>query len=165
MKTKPKGAKSVKLDPVLYRQTVEKLEQAFSIGCSIIEACYYSGISRQTFYNLFGNDNEKLDRFEALRESPAILARKAWINGFNIDPKLARDYMLRKKSGEFGGRNSKAPNEFDAFRNQDTAEDSKKVTAMLEKLGILFPEEKPQFKKDGQKTLNSGTTNKSTKQA
>lgn len=139
---------------------VQKLKEAFAIGCSVTEACFYAGIVKQTFYNLFKNDNDLLDEFEALRESPNILARKAWIQGFAIDPKLARDYVVRKRSAEFGGRNRKVASEFDPFRNEDNEDDSKEVIATLEKLGILFPEEKPKFKTHAKERPVTKKTNK-----
>lgn len=45
---------------------VNKLEQAFSMGCSDLEACLYAGISKQTLYNYQAKNPEFVDRKEKI---------------------------------------------------------------------------------------------------
>jgi len=48
--------------------SVKKLEEAFAMDCSIEEACFYAGISRQTYYTWIKDNPELLDRFEELKQ-------------------------------------------------------------------------------------------------
>lgn len=86
------------------KTTVKKLEEAFSLGSSIEEACYYAGISKQTYYNWTQQDEELLDRFERLKQHPILLARKTVVQAIQSDPRLAFKYLERKRKDEFGTR-------------------------------------------------------------
>lgn len=46
---------------------VKKLEDAFQHGSTVAEACYYSGISRETFYAHYNSDNEFSDKMDRSR--------------------------------------------------------------------------------------------------
>lgn len=138
MNKKGAGRPALKDDPKALEQVVKKLKDAFSLGATIEEAALYAGISKQSFYNYFREDRELLDEFEALTESPMLLARKAWINGFTAEPKLARDYAVRRKSGEFGGRTRRRTNQFDQFRTTATPKRTAEIENTLRKLGVLL---------------------------
>lgn len=43
--------------------TVKKLEEAFLIGATVEEACFYADISKQTYYNWSKENPELFDRF------------------------------------------------------------------------------------------------------
>lgn len=90
-------ARPTKLD----KTTVKKLEEAFSIGASIEEACLNAGISRQTYYNWEDENKELFDNFDLLRETPILKARKAIFSGLD-DPKFALKFLSRKRKTEFG---------------------------------------------------------------
>lgn len=81
--------------------TVKKLEEAFALGCTDLEACLYADISKQTLYNYQDLNPEFIDRKEKLKENPVLLARQSVINGMQEDSKLAFDYLKNKKSEEF----------------------------------------------------------------
>ena len=66
--------------------TVKKLEEAFSLGCSDVEACFYAGISKQTLYSYQEQNPEFIDRKEALKKNPVLLARQSVIKGMESDP-------------------------------------------------------------------------------
>jgi DNA-binding XRE family transcriptional regulator len=80
---------------------VQKLEEAFSIGASIPEACMYANISKQTYYNWEKENKELFDRFDELKQKPIIKARRAVVNGLD-DPEFALKYLSKKKRDEFG---------------------------------------------------------------
>jgi hypothetical protein len=83
------------------QETVKKLEEAFAIGASDGEACFYADITRQTL-TTYQNDNpEFLDRKNRLKERPVLLARQSVINGLANDPQLALKYLERKMKSEF----------------------------------------------------------------
>lgn len=82
-------------------EVVKKLEEAFSLDCSIWEACFYADISRQTYYNLIKEAPKLLDRFNALRNKPVLIARQEVVKGMKDNPDLALKYLERKRKDEF----------------------------------------------------------------
>jgi len=82
-------------------ETVKKLEQAFALDCSIPEACLYADICKQTYYNLLKDRPDLIDRFEALRNKPVLLARQELIKWLKDNPELALKYLERKRKDEF----------------------------------------------------------------
>lgn len=89
--------------PSITVDVVNKLEQAFSLGCTDSEACLYADISRQTLYNYEAKHPEFIDRKATLKEKPFLLARKTIIEDCKT-PEGARWYMERKKKNEFALR-------------------------------------------------------------
>lgn len=86
-----------------YAMIVRKLEQAFSIGCTVSEACVYADISRNTYYRWIENNETLKDRFEALLEKPSLKARQTVVNGLG-DVDVAKWYLERKVKKEFSTR-------------------------------------------------------------
>lgn len=84
--------------------TVKKLEEAFALGCSDLEACLYANISKQTLYTYQDKHPEFVDRKERLKETPVMLARQEVITGLKGNPELALKYLERKRKAEFGTR-------------------------------------------------------------
>lgn len=86
---------------VMTQEVVDKLEQAFSMGCSDLEACIFADISKHSLYN-YQKENPKFkDRKEQLKENPALLARTTIYNNISSDPDVAKWYLERKKKDEF----------------------------------------------------------------
>lgn len=91
-------------------EVVKKLEEAFALDCTVLEACFYANISRQTYYNNVDEKEEAgskkrelFDRFEELRQRPFLKARQTIVK--NLDqPEHAKWYMERKKKREFAQR-------------------------------------------------------------
>jgi len=84
--------------------TVKKLEEAFLMGCTDEEACFYADISRQTLYNYELNNPGYIDRKNLMKENPTFLARTSVVKGFSEDSDLALKYLERKKKSEFSLR-------------------------------------------------------------
>lgn len=84
--------------------TVNKLEEAFLLGCTDEEACYYADISKQTLYTYQDKHPEFVDRKARLKERPFFVARKSVIDSLSGDPELALKYLERKKKKEFSPR-------------------------------------------------------------
>jgi len=82
-------------------ETVKKLEEVFALDGTVEEACFYAGISRQTYYNWVKEKPELLDRFEALRQRPFLKARQTIVKALD-NPDHAFKYMTKKKKAEFG---------------------------------------------------------------
>jgi hypothetical protein len=103
-------------------ETVKKLEEAFLLGCSDLEACFYAEISKQTLYNYQDKFPKFVDRKEQLKQNPFLIARKSVIEGMEEDPKLALAYLERKKKGEFSLRTETAVKLTDEFENMTDEE-------------------------------------------
>ncbi len=86
---------------VVTPEVVLKLEEAFALGCSDREACFFADISNDALYGYCKRNPGFTDRKEQLKERPIFLARKSLIDGVQEDPKLALAYLERKKKTEF----------------------------------------------------------------
>ena len=94
----PEGRKTVFTPEVLH-----KLEEAFAIGASDIEAIFYANVSRAAFYHYQAEHPEFLTRKEELKERPVLKARQVIVK--NLDqPEHAKWYLERKKKDEFAQR-------------------------------------------------------------
>ena len=87
---------------VITDEVILKLEQAFLMGATDLEACFYADISQSTLYNYQDKNPDFLDRKDRLKQNPFMVARQTILEGLHDDSKLALDYMKNKKSDEFG---------------------------------------------------------------
>jgi hypothetical protein len=95
---------------VMTPTTLQKLEEAFSFGCTDEEACFFAGICKQSLYNFQKENEDFLDRKEVLKSRPVLLARQSVINGIKDNPNLAFKFFESKQSNEFN-KKDKAPAE------------------------------------------------------
>ena len=95
--------KKIGRPPKFTDEVVNKLEEVFSLDGTVGEACFYAGISRQTYYDWIKENPDLVDRFDALRENPILKARRSVVNGL-IDPEFALKYLERKRKAEFSPR-------------------------------------------------------------
>jgi hypothetical protein len=86
-------------------ETVKKLEEAFAIGASDGEACFYADISKETLYTYQDKTPGFLDRKNALKERPVLLARQTVAKSMETDVNTAKWYLERKLKKEFASRN------------------------------------------------------------
>jgi hypothetical protein len=89
----------VKLDDT----TVKKIEEASALDCSIKETCLYANITRQTYYNWINSFPELKERFDILRSTPFLKARRTIVESLK-EPQHAFEYMKRKRKKEFSER-------------------------------------------------------------
>ena len=93
----PVGRKSV-----MTEETVNKLEQAFSMGCSDLEACLFADISKQTLYDYQKKNPEFVDRKAMLKQKMIFKARSVVADALNNkDENTAKWYLERKAKDEF----------------------------------------------------------------
>jgi hypothetical protein len=86
-------------------EVVRKLEEAFALGCTNLEACLYADISKSTFYEYLKKRPVFQDRIDLLRERPILQARDAVIQAIRRgDGNLALKYLERKRKAEFALR-------------------------------------------------------------
>lgn len=87
---------------VMDEATVAKLEDAFSKGCTVTEACLLSEISRNTYYDYIKENPAFSDKVETLKERVTLHARMnlaaSIASGDLTDSKW---YLERKKRDEF----------------------------------------------------------------
>lgn len=81
-------------------ETIQKLEEVFSIGASDLEACFYAGISSTTLYNFQQAHPEFLERKKMLKEKPVLKARETVIKNLG-NTAVAQWYLEKKKRSEF----------------------------------------------------------------
>lgn len=86
---------------VVTPEVLRKLEEAFALGCTDLEACLYADIASSTFYDYQKAHPDFLDRKLELKETPVLKARTTVVNNLH-DPDLALKYLERKKKDEFG---------------------------------------------------------------
>lgn len=89
---------------VMDQKTLDKLDEAFMLGCSDKEACLYADISPRTLYNYQKYNIEFLQRKEQLKETPVLQARKTVVESLKNSPSMAMQYLERKKKEEFAPR-------------------------------------------------------------
>ena len=82
-------------------ETIKKLEEAFAIGASDGEACFYADISHQTLYTYQEDNPEFLERKNKLKERPVLLARQTVVKSLESNPDMAMKYLERKRRKEF----------------------------------------------------------------
>jgi len=92
------GGRPTKMTP----ETVNKLQEAFAIGCTDTEACLFADITRQTL-TTYQNANPKfLDRKNILKDTPILTARTRVVSELKSDTGTAKWYLERKAKDEFG---------------------------------------------------------------
>ena len=104
-KKDPKDYKKTGRPTIMTPDVVGKLEQAFSLGCSDLEACLYAGISKQALYDYQSRNPSFVDRKAILKENLVLKARSVIAGSLNNkDENTAKWYLERKKKDEFGTR-------------------------------------------------------------
>lgn len=121
----PEDKKKVGRHTVMTPETITKLEQAFSIGCSDDEACVYADISRMTLCRYQKENPEFCGRKELLKQKLVLKARTNIATKINEgDISVSQWYVERKKKAEF------------STRQEITGEDGESLTPVINILPI-----------------------------
>ena len=87
---------------VMTPERINKLEQAFSMGCGDLEACLYADLTPSVLYRYQESHPEFKDRKAMLKEKLILKARTVIANSLNEkDKDTAKWYLERKKKDEF----------------------------------------------------------------
>ena len=86
------------------KETIDKLEEAFALGCTDLEASLFANIAPATLYNYQDKNEGFLERKTQLKETPVLKARASVISAFEKSPDIALKYLERKKKDEFSLR-------------------------------------------------------------
>jgi hypothetical protein len=129
-KTYTTGRPSVINDKVL-----QKLEDAFIMGCTDNEASLYAGISISTLYAYCDRYPSFKIKKEALKDSPTLKARKTVVESLD-KPLNAQWYLERKKKDEFSIRREVTGEGGGAIMIGSLLDSLEKPIEMIEKDGI-----------------------------
>lgn len=98
---KNKGGRPTVMTP----DAIAKLEQAFSMGCTDLEACFHADISKDSLYSYQEKHPEFTERKEMLKDRLIFKARGVVENAVVTgDKDMAKWYLERKKKQEFSTR-------------------------------------------------------------
>lgn len=102
MKEGKKKRNPIGRPPKMTPETIDKLCQAFALGCTDKEACLYADISQGLLYKYQTKHPDFLERKERLKEAPVLKARQTVIRSIEKgDDVSARWYLERRKPEEF----------------------------------------------------------------
>ena|SRR3990167_5957698 len=95
------GRPSVMTDLVL-----QKLEEAFSVGATDIQACFIAGISKSTLYNHQQEFPEFVERKEALKAMTSYAAKKVVYDKITEGDKQTAQWHLERKDPEYNPKST-----------------------------------------------------------
>jgi len=95
-----KKQKKVGRPTIMTEKTVERLRNAFAIGCTDIEACLHAEITEKTLYNYQNKHPEFLQEKERLKQKPLLKARRTVVDALD-QVSNAQWYLERKSKDEF----------------------------------------------------------------
>lgn len=86
-------------------QKLERLREAFLMGCDVLEACLYAEITKGQ-YTYYSSKVDPLftEKVRMWREKPTLIARSVVVRQMANDPELSFKYLERRKKDEFGLR-------------------------------------------------------------
>lgn len=88
---------------VMTKEVISKLEQAFSLGCTDLEACAYANICHQALYDYQEKYPRFTERKAQLKQKPILLARQTVVTALK-EPDSAKWFLERKLKKEFSLR-------------------------------------------------------------
>lgn len=101
-KLKENGKKDTGRPTEMTPETISLLEEAWSMGCSDLEACLHANIGKTTLYNYQNEHPEFVERKQILKEKLILKARTVIANALNNkDENTAKWYLERKRKDEF----------------------------------------------------------------
>lgn len=104
-KKKPEELEKRGRKTIMTPEKIVLLEQAFSLGCSDLEACLHADIGKTTLYNYQNDHPEFVERKEQLKERLVLQARSVVADAlFKEDKETAKWFLERKKKSEFSTR-------------------------------------------------------------
>lgn len=86
---------------VITPEVLRKLEEAFAIGASDLEACFYADISKTALYEYQERNPKFTERKAKLKERPVLMARQSVVKAIESDVLTARWFLERKRKSEF----------------------------------------------------------------
>lgn len=126
---------------IMTPKIIDKLREAFMMGCSDREACIYADIANQTLYNYQQEHPEFLEQKTTYKTNPLLKARKTIFDNLG-EVKTAQWYMERKAKKEFS---LEAEIEPDLCLTENTTNEKRSDEEIIEELNELLS----LYKKEG----------------
>ena len=86
--------------PAVTSEVLQKLKEAFLMGCTDAEACLYSGISQRTLYNYQEENEEFLQQKDVWKQRPFLKARQTIYMSLG-NTRTAQWFMEKRNAKEF----------------------------------------------------------------
>lgn len=100
--TQKTPAKKVWRPTVMTPEILNKLQEAFLMGCTDAEACLYAEIEPRTLYKFQDENPEFIHKKEYWKQNPILKARAVVMNSIaSGDESTAKWYLERKAKAEF----------------------------------------------------------------
>lgn len=100
-----KPTKKVGRPTIIDNTKLQKLREAFLMGCTDDEACLYAEIAPATLYNYQNTNPEFLEQKEYWKNNPILKARKVVFDKIESgDENTAKWYLERKAKQEFSAK-------------------------------------------------------------
>lgn len=99
MADKERGRPTIMTDEV-----IQKLREAFLLGCTDLEACLVANINKATLYRYQDEHPEFVEEKEMLKKTPTLKARTTVVKDIATNPDLALKYLERKEKDEFSSK-------------------------------------------------------------
>ena len=84
---------------IMTPEVIQKLEDAFSWGCTDLEACCNANISKSTLYNYCDANPKFMERKEILKNQPVMKARRVVIAALDEDDINTAHKVIDRKEG------------------------------------------------------------------
>lgn len=84
---------------VMTPEVIRKLEDAFTWGCTDLEACCYAGISKSTFYDYCADNESFSDRKEVLKNQVSMKAKRVIDRALDDDDVNTAHKVIERKEG------------------------------------------------------------------
>jgi hypothetical protein len=91
-------------------KTLAKLDQAFLMGCTDVEACLYADINPSTLYRYQEKHPEYCERKETLKQNPIMKARKVILGALENDDLNTAHRVVDRKEGSKVKQEISGPN-------------------------------------------------------
>lgn len=104
-KKKPEDLETRGRKTVMTPKIIDKLEQAFALGCADVEACLFANIGKSTLYTYQNAHPDFSERKQQLKESLTFKARTVIADALERkDENTAKWYLERRAKNEFSTR-------------------------------------------------------------
>jgi len=113
-------AEDVGRPTVMTPENIAKLEQAFSLGATDLEACFFAGIGKTALYEYQEKNPEFAERKAALKDKLVLKSRQVVASALEEgDKQTAQWYLERKKKDEFSQRSEQTGADGNPLRIMD----------------------------------------------
>jgi hypothetical protein len=130
--TQSNGKRTVGRPTVMTPEIINKLEQAFSIGCGDLEACIYADLTPSVLYRYQESHPEFKERKAMLKEKLILKSRSVIAYALdNKDENTAKWYLERKRKDEFSSK-QEISGLMGVVNNKPDLEEIRKLKELLE---------------------------------